>query len=51
MDEIRGSDNSDYHGPERRKKEAFNPFALVYLCLVLAYQAHLAGLKGKNHSS
>jgi len=31
MDRMRGSDNSNYQGPERRKKGAFNPVALVYL--------------------
>jgi len=34
-------ENKNYQGPERRKKEAFNPFALVYLYLVLSYQFHL----------
>ena len=43
IDKIRGIDDSNHHGPERRKKEAFNPFALVYLCLVLYYQFHLMG--------
>jgi len=41
VDKIRGRDNSDHQGPERRKEEAFNPFALVYLYLVLSYQFHL----------
>lgn len=50
MDRIRGRDNSDYQGPERRIKEAYHPFALVYLLVVLFYQQHLSSLKGKNHS-
>jgi len=41
MDKIRGVDAENYQGPERRKREAFNPFALLYLCLVLSYQFHL----------
>ena len=41
MDKIRGKDNGNYQGPERRKEEVFNPFALVCLYLVLAYQFQL----------
>ena len=41
VDELRVENNSDYRGPERREKEAFNPSVLLYLCLVLSYQSHL----------
>ena len=41
MDRIRGGGEDNYQGTERRKKEAFNPFSLVYLYLVLSYQGHL----------
>ena len=41
-DRIRGVGRSNYQGPDRRKKETFNPFALVYLYLVLSYQEKFA---------
>ena len=41
VDKIRGGDNSNYRGPKRREMEQFNPFALVYLFLVLSYQFQL----------
>jgi len=42
-DKIRSKCDSNYKGPDRRKKEAFNPFALLYLYLVLSYQVSLDG--------
>lgn len=39
IDKIRKRDESNYQGHERRKKESFNPLALLYLYLVLFYQA------------
>ena len=45
VNKIRETENSNYKGPERRKKEAFNPFALLYLCLVISYRFHIMKLE------
>ncbi|MGA1874831.1 MAG: GSU3473 family protein [bacterium] len=40
-DRIRMNNTPPYEGIERRGKEPYNPFVLVYMALVLSYDRHL----------